>query len=186
MLSMKTSLGTEYYKKFLKEHESLLKSKRLFLIGGLPGVGKSFISKKLSRFTGGTYLSVSRTRRQLFKNPTYSLEESVLVYGEVYKQARRLIKNGKKPILDGSFTGTEERKRAFDFAKSMVGNNFLMIWVTAPKPLVKKRLKKRLKENPQKADYQIHRMMEKRVKKGERCSPPNEEEKKFLILLENI
>ena len=47
----------------------------VILICGLPGVGKSAISKKLALRLKAVVLSTDKIRKELIKNPTYSSKE---------------------------------------------------------------------------------------------------------------
>jgi predicted kinase len=64
------------------------------LVCGLPGVGKTSISKELAKLTRWTVLSTDKIRKELFPNPTYSSEEKRLIYDVLILITKYLHKSG--------------------------------------------------------------------------------------------
>ena len=82
----------------------------IVLVCGLPGVGKTSISKELAKLTRWTVLSTDKIRKELFHNPTYSTEEKRLIYDVLMLIAKFLHQSGTNCILDATFNTKYSRK----------------------------------------------------------------------------
>ncbi|WP_067833972.1 AAA family ATPase [Nocardia lijiangensis] len=97
---------------------------RLVLIGGLPGTGKSTVSRELSAATGAVVISSDQVRKQLlaageitgeigtFGVGAYSAAGKARVYAELRTRARELLAAGRSVILDASWTDSTEQRQA--------------------------------------------------------------------------
>jgi predicted kinase len=83
----------------------------IVLVCGLPGVGKTSVSKELAKLTRWTILSTDKIRKELFPNPTYSTEEKRLIYDVLMLIAKYLHCSGTNCILDAILTRSIREKR---------------------------------------------------------------------------
>lgn len=116
----------------------------LIIICGLPGVGKTTVAKKLAAKTKAILLRTDVIRKES-KKVDYSEKVMRGVYEKMFFQAKNLLKEGKDVILDATFYARKRRGVAKKIAKE-VGAGFKIVEVICPKNLVKKRMKKRKRD----------------------------------------
>ncbi|MDD5096456.1 MAG: AAA family ATPase [Candidatus ainarchaeum sp.] len=111
----------------------------LILVCGLPGTGKSRISRELSSRIGAVHVSSDMVRNEMLKERTYSEEEKALVYGEMVSRVSKSLSEGKDVIADATFyrEGLRERMRE---AAEKAGTDFFIVECTLPEEGVKERL----------------------------------------------
>ena len=80
----------------------------LILLCGLPGAGKSTLSKKLSEETSATVLSPDE---YLYERGISFFDEKARaeIEAEQWEKAQELLKNGQSVILENGFWGRKER-----------------------------------------------------------------------------
>ncbi len=176
------NLGSSDYNQLLEQYRDKINASKLIFIGGMPGAGKSFIAQRIVEIFGGTCLEIDEARDDLFPDPQYTLEESIKTYEEIYRRAKEVIKKGKRVLVVGSFIGTNERERAFEFAQRTVKDSFLLIWIEAPRSVNILRLEERLKSSLQKAGIKVYKKFQRRVKTQENCSLPDPSEGNVICL----
>ena len=98
--------------------------RRLILVGGTPGSGKTTVSQALSRTLGWTVIGTDPIRKELTgRDPTerdfadpgagiYRPEVSEATYTEVFRRAELLLEGGESVILDASFSDPAHREGA--------------------------------------------------------------------------
>lgn len=101
-------------------------------ITGLPGSGKSVISKKLLHVLGelgihAQILSSDALRKVMTPNPTYSPQERDLVYAVLVYIAKLLTQNGVNVIVDA--TGNLRRYR--ENARNLI-HRFMEVYLECP------------------------------------------------------
>jgi adenylylsulfate kinase len=101
-------------------------------ITGLPGSGKSVVSRTLLEFlkqksVSAQLLSTDEIRKILTPNPTFSLEERDIVYAALIYIANLLTKNGVNILIDA--TGNLRRYR--DAARSQI-IHFTEVYLDCP------------------------------------------------------
>lgn len=86
-----------------------LANKKIILMAGYPGSGKSTIAKKICQKYGFDYLSSDLLRKKLFNQERFDSKGDKLVtiarrntYPEMYKLAAKMIKDSKKVVIDAS------------------------------------------------------------------------------------
>ena len=89
----------------------------LVLVCGLPGVGKSTLAKALSEQLEAVYLSSDIIRRKMLEERTYSEQEKYKVYGNMVKEAERLLASGKTVVCDATFYKKKTRMEMCEAAK---------------------------------------------------------------------
>jgi predicted kinase len=127
----------------------------LYLICGLPGVGKSTVSKEIEKLTGAVLLRTDEIRKLIFKTPEYTKEEKEKVYDALFRTAESLLRLGKDVILDATFYKESLRKEALSFVKK-AGAPYKIVEVVCDEKLMPVIMKKRKREFSD-ADYDVYR-----------------------------
>lgn len=97
-------------------------------ITGLPGSGKSTISKELSKLISeAVHLRLDEIRKKYVPKPVYSEEERELVYSKFINEGTELIKTGKSVIYDA----TAHKIKWRDAARSQI-SDFIEVYVKCP------------------------------------------------------
>jgi predicted kinase len=129
----------------------------IVLVCGLPGVGKTSISKEVAKLTSSVVLSTDRIRKELIPNPTYSKEEGRLVYDILVLIAKYLHSSGINCILDATFN-TENSRKEIKNKLNLSSHQICIVECICPENIVISRLKNR-KNDYSDADASIYRNM---------------------------
>jgi len=81
----------------------------LVALCGLPGVGKSTVSRYIQEGLDARRLRTDRVRQEMFPDPTYSEEERRAVYHELCDRAEEYLAAGESVVLDATFANTDCR-----------------------------------------------------------------------------
>jgi len=138
----------------------------LILLSGLPGTGKSYLSRRLAEHVPLLILESDLLRKTLFSSPGYSAVESFRLFRAVYQLVEELLREGISLILDATNLAERFRERLYGVADRL-GARMVLIKVEAPPELVKQRLEERAidTENHSDADWAIYRMMSPAVER---------------------
>ena len=129
----------------------------LVITFGLAGTGKSRIADLLAREIDAEVIRSDEVRKELagigplehrygrFGVGIYSIDITKKTYGALFDRAREALGANRSVILDACFLKREERKKAREVAER-TGARFLIVAVTCPDDVVKKRIAKRAKE----------------------------------------
>lgn len=129
----------------------------LVIVCGLPGTGKSFLSKKLAERIQAEHLNTDKIRKELFPKPSYSGEEKQKVYEEMLSRAGKFLAGKKNVILDGTFFKKALRKRVYELAEENQ-SAYYIIECIAPSAKVEKRIAERAKEASESdADVEVYK-----------------------------
>lgn len=143
----------------------------LILVGGLPGTGKSVLSRNLSQACGFTWLRADAIRKELagldplargnseVRSGIYTPEWNERTYGECLARAKTLLFGGGRVLVDASFK-EERRRQAFIDAARDWGVPVRFIECTSAPELVRERLAQR-KDDPSDADWRIYEHVRK-------------------------
>ncbi len=128
----------------------------LIIICGLPGSGKSTLSKRLKTKIPAIYLNTDIIRKQITKNPTYDENEKKAVYLEMMNIAEKHINQGRNVILDATFSTRKFRDLAL-----RVTDDLRIIECTLPEQMVRARLDRRKERNKAISDagFEIYQKM---------------------------
>jgi len=131
----------------------------IVIVCGLPGVGKTTLSKALAPLIDAIILSTDKIRKELIPNPTYSKKEREFVYDVLLLIAKYLYNAGKNCILDATFNKERSRRdvvKKLDLSSEQV----FIVECVCPKDIVISRLEKR-KNDWSDADIQVYNKMAK-------------------------
>jgi predicted kinase len=125
----------------------------LVVVCGLPGVGKSTVSRAIADRLDAAVLRTDVVRKELFEEPAYTAEETAAVYDELLSRARERLYAGPV-VLDGTFEGRDRRADARDLAAS-TGASFRLVRVDCDEAVVEERIAER--DGVSDADLDVHR-----------------------------
>jgi predicted kinase len=127
----------------------------LVIVCGLPGSGKSTLSGLIAKEYSVVHLNSDSIRKKLFEKPEYTKAEKRIVYGEMRKQAAKLIQEGKDVILDATFYKKDFR----DMMRDLSDGEAFVIRCILSEEETKRRLDKRQREraSPSDADYRVYK-----------------------------
>ena len=133
----------------------------LILFCGLPGSGKTVLSKKLANKINSIYLNTDIVRKRLFETPAYTNEEKDKIYSRMLDMADFALKQGKDVVLDGTFYKDSLRKSAISIAKNN-SEKYLIIECIAHEKTVKVWMQKRAKKKSvSDADFAVYERLKK-------------------------
>jgi len=131
----------------------------IVIVCGLPGVGKTTLSRELAPIINAIILSTDKIRKELIPSPTYSWQERRLVYDVLVLLAKYLHNAGVNCILDATFN-TENSRKELTRKLALMPNQFSLIECTCSEDKIISRLKNR-KNDYSDADIFIYRKMKK-------------------------
>jgi predicted kinase len=85
---------------------------RLVIFCGIPGSGKTTIARLVAGSIANSILVQTDGVRRMIAEPTFSPEESRMVYDACFAIAKEALKSGYLVILDGTFMREEYRQEA--------------------------------------------------------------------------
>lgn len=127
----------------------------VIVVCGLPGVGKSTVSRTIADRVDGAVLRTDVIRQEIVEKPVYTAREKRRVYEELFDRARELVKTGRTVVLDGTY-----RRRAFrDQARALAGDlgaDFELVAVECDESVVERRIAAR-EDDASEADIEVYR-----------------------------
>lgn len=140
---------------------------RLVIICGLPGVGKTTVAHALARRINAVVITSEKVVGELFRNSKrvrqdkdWTCRELVQGYNELFSREERALKAGHTVIVEGSFRFDRQRRSAIARAEKL-GIPHMVIFVTCPANVLKKRLEERFKSTQHQFGYQAHLAVKK-------------------------
>lgn len=134
----------------------------LVLLFGLPGTGKSFLAAAVAAGHPAAVVRTDEVRRAIFEHPTYSGEESGVVYLTCYALVGALLADGYAVIFDGTNLQRDGRRRARAIAEQ-AGAPILLVETVAPAEVVSRRLQQRSAGEAEpfssQADWLVHQKL---------------------------
>jgi len=140
----------------------------LIVLSGLPGTGKSYLSRRLAERMPLLVLESDALRKKLFPSPEYSIEESSRLFQTIHLLIKRLLQKGISIILDATNLSETYRERLYQIGEEQRAK-LVMVWVKAPESVVYERLGQRAKEqlrsDHSEADWSTYRKMKPAIEK---------------------
>ncbi len=129
-------------------------------LSGLPGTGKSYLSKRLAQKLPCVVIESDAMRKVLFPQPTYTPQESAKLFRLLYLLIKELLERNIGVILDATNLIERHRERFYALA-SRTNAKLLVIRTEAPPEVVRERLEMRKKdpENKSDADWEVYLRM---------------------------
>ena len=110
----------------------------VIIVFGLPGAGKSFFAKALAEKVNGKHISSDQIRKRLFDKPSYSYNEKVVIYKQMFDLMCDYAYRKKHLILDGTFYSRNIRDQFIDKMKSY-NLDLMFIEICADETTIKSR-----------------------------------------------
>jgi len=121
-------------------------SATLFIVAGLPGVGKSTRAAALEAETGAVRMEPDAWMDEL-RLDLWDEERRTLIETMQWRLSRRFLAAGVSVIIEWGTWGRDERVRLAAEAKAL-GARTELYWLTAPIEVMLDRIQKRGRENP--------------------------------------
>ncbi|MBI4336442.1 MAG: ATP-binding protein [Chloroflexi bacterium] len=123
----------------------------LVIMVGLPGTGKSHVSRRLATDVPLAVLESDYLRKQLFSSPTYAAVESERLFRAIHLLVEQLLEQGVSALLDATNL-IEARREALSRTAEVHGARPIIVRVEADNKVIRQRLELRSKA-PSPADY---------------------------------
>lgn len=127
----------------------------VIVVCGLPGVGKSTVSKAIADAVDGEVLRTDVIRQEIVENPVYTAEEKRRVYDALFERAREHLTDGRTVVLDGTYRRRTYRDRARDLAADL-DTGFDLVSVQCDESVVEHRIAER-ENDASEADFEVYR-----------------------------
>ena len=117
----------------------------LVLVSGLPGSGKSYFSRELTKRYRLAHLNSDVLRRALFPRPTHGAAESTRLFAAVHALVERLLSRSVGVVLDATNLKEEHRRPLYDIAER-AGAVPVIVQTEAPPEIARRRLEARARD----------------------------------------
>jgi hypothetical protein len=126
----------------------------LVVVCGLPGVGKSRVSRTIGDRLDATLVRSDVVRKELFDDPDYTSEETRRTYAAVRDRARDVLEAGGRAVLDATYRSRPFRDDVAELASDL-GVDGEFVHVTCDPDVVRERIEQRT-ETVSDATYENH------------------------------
>ncbi len=117
---------------------NFMRKPTLYLMVGYPGSGKTTVSRIIHELTGAVHIWADHERKQMFRSPTHSRQESRQLYDKLNAKVETLLAEGKSVIFDTNFNYYKDRQLMRDIAEKH-GALAVLVWLITSKELAYKR-----------------------------------------------
>ena len=111
----------------------------LIIVCGLPGTGKSYLSRKLAERILACIIETDAIRKLLWEKPVYNAEESALLFKICHQLIFELLKQGITVIFDATNLIEYHRERLYNIGEK-TNAKIVVVTTRAPEQVIKKRL----------------------------------------------
>ena len=108
-------------------------------LSGLPGTGKSFVTRLLARRLSLAILESDALRKVLFPRPSYQGYENAQLFSAIHYLVAELLNKGISVVLDATNLTERDRRKLYIIADK-AGVKLILVSVKAPAKAVKVRL----------------------------------------------
>ena len=139
----------------------------LVVVSGLPGSGKSYFSRRLTRRTPLAVVESDAMRSALFASPTHSGSESARLFRACHALIEDLLRRGIPVLFDATNLVEHFREKLYNIAHR-TGAKLVLVRVEAPEYVIAQRLSQREagnagSEDNSTAGLDVYRRMAPRV-----------------------
>lgn len=118
----------------------------LIIVGGLPGVGKSYFSRELAARVPAVIMESDTLRKILFARPTYTWQENRRLFEACHQLAEDLLRECLNVIFDATNLQEAHRQELRDLSER-AGARTITVWVEARPELVRERMAARIRRH---------------------------------------
>jgi predicted kinase len=111
----------------------------LIIVSGLPGTGKSYLSRKLMEKIPACVIETDAIRKILWDKPVYDAVESVFLFKVCHEFIYNLLQNGISVIFDATNLSEYHREKLYNIGEK-TNAKIIVVAVTAPEDVIKQRL----------------------------------------------
>jgi predicted kinase len=116
-----------------------MKKPILIITLGYPGSGKTYFAERLAKKFKCLHINSDRTRYTVFKNPTFSPEETLSVFNIMESIAKEALQKGISVICDGNMN-FKTRRKPFQKVAKQCGASYHIVWIQTDISTAEKRL----------------------------------------------
>jgi aminoglycoside phosphotransferase family enzyme/predicted kinase len=169
-----TKTAEEYFALSHRYAAGMAAEPKLVVMMGLPGVGKTYVARRLAERIGAFHFLSDSIRKQLLGLPVgahqadgygsgiYQGGISEKTYAELLRRARVFLRSGLSVIADATFLSEDSRRHAHE-AATKAGATVLFVFADCPEQTVRSRLRRRAGEYSfSDATFDIYRAMKSR------------------------
>lgn len=128
----------------------------LIITCGLPGVGKTTIARQIAAERDATILRSDVVRKEVFPNPSYSSDETEMVYDELLVRAAEILPEAV--VLDATFRRQRHRDMAVALAERL-DVDYEIVKVECDEEVVRERIESRTGDASD-ADFSVYKEVE--------------------------
>lgn len=138
----------------LERQRQLVEPGDVIVVCGLPGVGKSTVSRAIAEVVDGEVFRTDVVRKDVVDDPQYTPAEKRRVYEELFDRAREHAESGRDVVLDGTYKRRTFRDRANELAEDL-GSSFELVTVECDEAVVERRIRER-EDDASEADFDVY------------------------------
>ncbi len=113
----------------------------IVFVSGLPGTGKTYFAKALSRRLGGEHFNTDGTRKAMDMMGQYDEQDREQVYQELQRRMEKALRHGSDVVVDATFI-KRSRREAFETAARRWTDQVFWVRMTASEEVIRKRVSK--------------------------------------------
>ncbi len=135
-----------------------MRKKKLILVMGLPGSGKTTFATALATAIGAKHLNSDMVRHDAGKRGHYDTASKAAVYNEMIHRTAEYLESGQQVVVDATFYKNKFREPYLKLGKKH-GAEIKWIEIKADEETIKKRISKKRKYSE--ADFEVYKKIKK-------------------------